>query len=76
LTINNYINPNINIIKPPLDKKKKPAKSAPKKDKINRTYSEKESFKKTTIYEKDSREKETKPAEKRNTGSTPVRSRK
>jgi len=23
LTINNYINPNINIIKPPLDKKKK-----------------------------------------------------
>ena len=30
LTINNYINPNINIIKPPLDKKKK-GKTGPKK---------------------------------------------
>ena len=41
MTINNYINPSINIIKPPVDKKKKPAKPATKKekDKFNRTYS-------------------------------------
>lgn len=41
LTINNYINPNINIIKPPLDKKKKAKGNVPKKekDKFNRTYS-------------------------------------
>lgn len=39
-TINNYINPNINIIKPPLDKKKKVKTGTKKdKDKFNRTYS-------------------------------------
>ena len=42
LTINNYINPNINIIKPPLDKKKKVKTGQKKeKDQFNRTYSDK-----------------------------------
>ena len=79
LTINNYINPNINIIKPPLDKKKKGkgvGKKEKEKDKFNRTYSEKEAFKKVTFYGKEvSREKEG-SREKRNPGHTPVRSRK
>jgi hypothetical protein len=54
LTINNYINPSINIIKPPLDKKKKTTKVGTKKekDKFNRTYSEKQTFKKATFEDK------------------------
>jgi hypothetical protein len=78
LTINNYINPNINIIKPPLDKKKKSKGAILKKekDKFNRTYSEKEAFKKPAFFDKDiSKGKETN-TEKRNSGHTPLRSRK
>lgn len=77
LTINNYINPNINIIKPPLDKKKKTKANLKKeKDNINRTYSEKEAFKKPAYFDKDlSRAKEA-STDKRNSGHTPLRSRK
>lgn len=76
LTINNYINPNINIIKPPLDKKKKKPTAKKEKDKFNRTYSEKEAFKKPAFFEKDfSRAKET-STDKRNSGHTPLRTRK
>ena len=78
LTINNYINPNFNIIKPPLDKKKKVKGTTKKqKDKFNRTYSEKEAFKKPTFYGKEVmiRDKDG-SREKRNAGNTPIRSRK
>lgn len=85
LTINNYINPNINIIKK--DGKKKGGKGVgakkekeKEKDKFNRTYSEKEAFKKPTLYDKE-RPREVYQAnqsqkEKRNAGVTPLRQRK
>jgi hypothetical protein len=77
LTINNYINPNINIIKPPLDKKKKVKAGVKKeKEKFNRTYSEKEAFKKQMFYCKDISKDKEGSREKRNLGHTPVRSRK
>lgn len=77
LTINNYINPNINIIKPPLDKKKK-VKPAPKKekDKFNRTFSEKEAFKKIVFLDKEPPKGKDTSTDKRNSGHTPMRMRK
>lgn len=77
LTINNYINPNINIIKPPLDKKKK-TKPNPKKEKdnFNRTYSEKEAFKKPAYFDKDLSRAKDISTDKRNSGHTPLRTRK